>query len=139
VSVVHGATACRGHAPAGGCAAYFGKRDAGREVLDAIQSAFDRPLADLLQAVDRALQRDARQRAQRRDRQALRGRFDALTLREHEVLKQVMQGKLNKQIASALGIGERTVKLHRSTITRKLQVRSVAELTRLVQEAGVFG
>ncbi len=99
----------------------------------------DAPLADLLQAVDRALQRDARQRAQRRDRQALRGRFDALTAREHEILKQVVQGRLNKQIAETLGIGERTVKLHRSAITKKLQVRSVAELTRLVQQADLFG
>lgn len=99
----------------------------------------DAPLADLLLAIDRALQRDARQRAQRRDSQALRDRFNTLTAREHDVLKQVMQGRLNKQIASALGIGERTVKLHRSAITHKLQVRSVAELTRLVQQAGLFG
>ena len=48
-----------------------------------------------------------------------------------------MQGKLNKQIAAELGIHERTVKLHRTHLTTKLRVRSVAELTRLVQEAQI--
>ena len=55
-----------------------------------------------------------------------------------EVLRQVVEGRLNKQIAADLGINERTVKLHRTAITTKLQVRSVAELTRLVQDAGWF-
>ena len=51
------------------------------------------------------------------------------------MLQHVVQGKLNKQIAADLGIHERTVKLHRTNLTGKLQVHSVAELTRLVQEA----
>ena len=59
-----------------------------------------------------------------------------LTPRELAVLRQVVEGRLNKQIAADLGIHERTVKLHRTAITTKLQVRSVAELTRLVQAAG---
>ena len=49
-----------------------------------------------------------------------------------------MRGRLNKQIAGDLGIHERTVKLHRTAITTKLQVQSVAELTRLADEAGLF-
>jgi FixJ family two-component response regulator len=49
-----------------------------------------------------------------------------------------VQGKLNKQIAADLGIHERTVKLHRTHLTTKLGVHSVAELTRMVQAAGVF-
>ena len=48
----------------------------------------------------------------------------------------VVQGKLNKQIAADLGIHERTVKLHRTSITTKLQVHSVAECTRMWSEAG---
>ena len=58
--------------------------------------------------------------------------------RELEVLGHVVTGQLNKQIASDLNINERTVKLHRTSITRKLEVQSVAELTRLTEEAGLF-
>ena len=53
-------------------------------------------------------------------------------------LLHVVQGRLNKQIAADLNINERTVKLHRTAIISKLHVRSVAELTRLVHESGVF-
>ena len=91
---------------------------------------------DLFAAVDRALARDARQREERAERRALHDRFDTLTARERDVLRQVVAGRLNKQIASDLGIGERMVKLHRTAITTKLRVRSVAELTRLAQAAG---
>ena len=61
-----------------------------------------------------------------------------LTLREHEVLTHVLRGQSNKQIASDLDIHERTVKLHRTAITSKLKVHSVAELARLAQEAGLL-
>lgn len=98
----------------------------------------DAAQADLLQAVERALARDARQREQGLHLQSMRGRFDALSPREHEVLQQVLRGARNKQIANALGISERTVKLHRTAITNKLQLHSVAELTRLAQAAGLF-
>ena len=50
----------------------------------------------------------------------------------------MVQGRLNKQVANDLGIHERTVKLHRTAITAKLNVQSVAELTRLTQEAGLL-
>ena len=59
-------------------------------------------------------------------------------MREREVLDQVVQGRLNKQIAGDLGIHERTVKLHRMAMMAKLGVRSVAELTRLAQEAACW-
>jgi len=94
------------------------------------------PKADVLEAVGRALARDARQREERARLQALRARLDLLTAREREVLQHVVRGRLNKQIAAELRIHERTVKLHRTAITTKLQVRSVAELTQLVQDAG---
>ena len=94
------------------------------------------PKADVLEAVGRALARDARQREERARLQALRARLDLLTAREREVLQHVVRGWLNKQIAAELRIHERTVKLHRTAITTKLQVRSVAELTQLVQKAG---
>jgi len=91
---------------------------------------------DLLAAVDRALARDARQRAEASQLRTLQARIATLTPRELAVLRQVVEGRLNKQIAADLGIGERMVKLHRTAITTKLQVRSVADLTRLVQAAG---
>lgn len=92
----------------------------------------------LLDAVVRALVRGVRERKAREHLRELRGRFTALTPRELEVLEHVVLGRMNKQIADALGINERTVKLHRTNLTRTLQVQSVAELTRLVEEAGLF-
>jgi FixJ family two-component response regulator len=89
------------------------------------------PKEDLLDAVTRAIDRDARERAGRARLDALRTRFTALTPREREVLQHVVQGKPNKIIACDLGIHERTVKLHRTAITTKLGVSSAAELTKL--------
>ncbi len=96
------------------------------------------PKEKLLDAVRRALARDAQEREERTRQRELRARFDILTKREFEVLAHVVQGRLNKQIAGDLGIHERTVKLHRTAITTKLGVQSVAELTRLTDEAGIF-
>ena len=96
------------------------------------------PKEILLNAVKRALERDALERVGRSRLEALRTRFAALTPREREVLKRVVQGKLNKQIAYDLGIHERTVKFHRTSLTTKLGVYSVAELTKLCMEVGNF-
>lgn len=96
------------------------------------------PMEQLLDAVRRALARDAQEREARARRRALRERFDALSAREFEVLSHVLRGRLNKQMAGDLGITERTVKLHRTAIMTKLGVRSVAALARLTQDAGVM-
>lgn len=96
------------------------------------------PKEDLLAAVNRALARNKLDRTRNANLQALRRPFQLLTDREREVLRHVLQGQLNKQIAADLGIHERTVKLHRTNLTTKLGVYSVAELTRMVQAAGVF-
>ncbi len=96
------------------------------------------PKEQLLDAVRRALVRDANEREERARLARLRDRFNVLSPRELEVLAHVVQGKLNKQIAADLGIHERTVKLHRTAITTKLGVPSVAELTRLTEEARIF-
>jgi FixJ family two-component response regulator len=96
------------------------------------------PKEDLLAAVRRALARAEQERRQRERLRELRRRFDPLSERELEVLGHVLKGRLNKQIAAGLGINERTVKLHRTSITRKLGLHSVAELTRLASEAGLF-
>ncbi len=91
----------------------------------------------LFDAVQRALARDARARAQRARQSALRARFDGLTPREREVLAHVLSGQLNKQTAGDLGTSERTIKAHRANLMAKLGIQSVAELARLAQEAGV--
>ncbi len=94
------------------------------------------PKKELIAAVNRALAANEQDRAKRARLRALRQPFELLTGREREVLQHVIQGKLNKQIAADLGIHERTVKLHRTNITTKLRVHSVAELTLMAQEAG---
>jgi FixJ family two-component response regulator len=96
------------------------------------------PPQTLLTSVERALERNTDARAARTRHAQLERRFATLTEREREVLAQVVHGRMNKQIAAALGIHERTVKLHRSAITTKLGVRSVAELTTLATQAGLF-
>jgi two-component system, LuxR family, response regulator FixJ len=96
------------------------------------------PKEALLAAIKRALERDAGQRAEEARLAGLRTRFSVLTAREREVLAHVLTGQLNKQMAGDLGIDERSVKRHRTSIMMKLQVQSVAELTRLVQEAGLW-
>ncbi|MCB1704372.1 MAG: response regulator transcription factor [Halioglobus sp.] len=65
-----------------------------------------------------------------------RQRLDRLSDREREVLSHVVSGRLNKQIASELGISEQTIKVHRMHITRKLEVSSVAELVRMTERLG---
>ena len=94
------------------------------------------PMEELLAAVHRALERNARERAARESRQGLRQRFARLTPREREVLTHVLQGRPNKQIAADLGIDERSVKRHRTSLMAKLEVRSVAQLSQLALQAG---
>jgi FixJ family two-component response regulator len=96
------------------------------------------PREELLGAVQRALDRDAVARQFRAHQDELQARLATLTPREREVLLHVVSGKPNKQIAGDLGIHERTVKLHRTGITSKLGVHSVAELTRMSHEAGLL-
>jgi FixJ family two-component response regulator len=90
------------------------------------------PKEALLAAIERALARDARERE-------MRSRFERLTPREREVLAHVLRGQLNKQIAAELGIDERSVKRHRTSLMGKVGVTSVAELARLATEAGIAG
>jgi FixJ family two-component response regulator len=96
------------------------------------------PKEQLVEGVRRCLARAASERQARTEAHHLRARFDVLSKRELEVLSHVVQGRLNKQIADDLRIHERTVKLHRTAITTKLGVSSVAELTRVTLQAGVF-
>ncbi len=66
-----------------------------------------------------------------------RGRLDLLTSRERDVLTLVADGRTNKEIGAALGISPRTVETHRESIVRKLQIKTVAGLTRFAMESGL--
>jgi FixJ family two-component response regulator len=96
------------------------------------------PRDQFLAAVRKALARAASEGETRKGRQALREKFATLTDREREVLGHILLGKLGKQIAGDLGISERTVKAHRSAIADKLNVVSVAEMTHIVRELGLW-
>ncbi len=93
--------------------------------------------ADLLRAIRAALQRGADRRARSDDLAALRERLALLTPREREVLGHVIAGKLNKQIAAALGTGEQNIKVHRGRLMRKLGLKSVADLVRAAERLGL--
>ncbi len=88
---------------------------------------------DLLDVIGRALARDERQRRERDDMAWLRERFAHLSPREQAVLEQVVAGKLNKQIATALQVSERTIKTLRAQCMDKLGASSSAELGILVE------
>jgi FixJ family two-component response regulator len=92
---------------------------------------------ELLQAVREAIEKDTRGRAEYAEVHEVRGRIALLTARELGVLRYVITGKLNKQIAYELGIAEKTVKVHRGRIMEKLGVDSVADLVRLAEKAGI--
>jgi FixJ family two-component response regulator len=87
----------------------------------------------LLEAVHRAIERDASERATASRTQDARDRFSNLTIRERQVLDGVVAGLLNKQIAANLGIVEKTVKVHRARAVAKMGVRSAAELVLMVE------
>ena len=93
------------------------------------------PKEALLAAIERALQRDTRERGDRVRKRELQMRFSRLTTRENDVLEHVLRGRLNKQIAADLGINERSVKRHRTCLMRKLGINSVAELVKIAAEA----
>ena len=103
--------------------------------VDFLTKPVDR--ADLQRAIRASLALDAEHRAQLAVRDSTNERLATLSPREHEVMRYVISGLLNKQIAGELGIAEDTVKIHRRRVMRKLGIDSVAELVRLCEKAGV--
>ena len=87
--------------------------------------------ADLLDAVCRAIKKHKALVEEDLQKKKLHKRVDTLTVREKEVYRWIIRGLLNKQIARKLGITEKTVKVHRGRVMKKMQVRSVAELVHL--------
>jgi FixJ family two-component response regulator len=97
--------------------------------VDFLTKPFDE--GQLIGAVDAAVEKDRAQRSAHAGRTAIEARLATLTPREREVLERVVEGKLNKQIAAELGTAEKTVKVHRACMMRKMQVASLAALVRL--------
>jgi len=92
---------------------------------------------DLLEAIRRAEELDAKSRKAQSDLASIEAKVTTLTPRERQVFTHVVAGRMNKQIAYELGIVEKTIKFHRSAIMRKLGVRTVADLVRMAEKAGI--
>jgi len=92
---------------------------------------------ELLQAVREAIEKDRKAKAERAEVHDALKLIEQLTPREQDVLRYVITGMLNKQIALKLDIAEKTVKVHRGRIMEKLCVDSVADLVRLAEKAGI--
>lgn len=93
----------------------------------------------LLAAVSNALEVNRAAAGERARAEFLQSCYQALTDREREIFRLVVQGRLNKQIASSLGIAERTVKAHRAQVMEKMQVTTLADLVRVAGELGLEG
>jgi FixJ family two-component response regulator len=89
---------------------------------------------DLLDAIQQALQLDRAALERQDEVHTLHGRYLALTTREREIMRLVVTGKLNKQIASELGASEATVKIHRGNVMRKMQAESLIDLVRIADK-----
>ncbi|MCU0574136.1 MAG: response regulator transcription factor [Syntrophobacteraceae bacterium] len=92
---------------------------------------------DLLDVISRAVARDRQVMRERWQLQELRARLKDLTPREYEVFSLVVTGMLNKQIAFDLGTTEKTVKVHRARVMRKLGADSLADLVRIADKLGI--
>jgi len=103
--------------------------------VDFLTKPVDR--AELFSALDRAIATDAKSRQTRAEITSINDRLATCTKRELEVMQHVIGGRLNKQIAAALGTAEKTIKVHRGRMMAKLGVRCVADLVRLAERAGI--
>ena len=90
---------------------------------------------DLIDRINRALEKDREMRSELRERDEIRRRMSQLTPREREVLELVTQGKANKVIAGDLNVSQRTVEIHRARVMEKMGANSLAHLVRMVIEA----
>ncbi|MCU0974879.1 MAG: response regulator FixJ [Steroidobacteraceae bacterium] len=90
---------------------------------------------DLIDRINRALEKDKAMRGELRERDEIRRRMSQLTPREREVLELVTQGKANKVIAGDLNVSQRTVEIHRARVMEKMGAASLAHLVRMVIEA----
>ena len=92
---------------------------------------------DLLDAIQHGLEIDRAARLERKTVAEVRRRYESLTKREREVMKLVVSGLLNKQIAGELGSSEVTVKMHRGQAMRKMKAQSLVQLIRMAEKIGI--
>ena len=94
----------------------------------------------LLEAIQQSIERDRRSRQRHAKMRELRERYESLTAREQQVMREVVAGRLNKQIAAELRITEFTVKIHRGHVMRKMRADSLPDLVRKAESLGIrFG
>jgi FixJ family two-component response regulator len=93
--------------------------------------------SELLEAIHAALTLDRTLRQKRAAMAQVQQRIARLTPREHEVFLRVVEGRLNKQIAGELGTQERTIKVHRARVMRKMGARTLADLVHLASRVGL--
>lgn len=103
--------------------------------VDFLTKPFDE--ADLLGAVEAAIRKNLSAREERSEKDGLRERLATLTRREREVLEHVVAGRRNKEIAAILGTTEKTIKVHRARVMRKMRAASFASLVRMTERAGI--
>ena len=93
---------------------------------------------DLVDAIHKALAQDQDTKKEQHKIAELKERTASLTPRENEVFGLVVRGLLNKQIAYELGMSEKTVKVHRARVMKKMSADSLASLVRMAQNLGMF-
>ena len=103
--------------------------------VDFLQKPFDD--RDLLDAIERAIARDVGDRVRKAEIAEVRQRVNKLTPREYEVFTLVVSGMTNKQMAQKLGTSEKTVKIHRSRVMRKLGADTAIHLVRFAEKVGI--
>jgi RNA polymerase sigma factor (sigma-70 family) len=94
---------------------------------------------DLLDAIQLGLTRDRARCESEEALRTVRECFETLTPREREVMQHVVSGRLNKQIASDIGISEMTVKIHRGNVMRKMKAPSLPDLARMADKLSTAG
>jgi FixJ family two-component response regulator len=103
--------------------------------VDFLQKPFDEQ--ELLDAVYRAIDRCRQDKAERAELKEIQVRLRSLTPKEYEVFACVITGMMNKNIADRLATAEKTVKVHRASIMKKMGAQSVADLVRMAEKAGI--
>jgi RNA polymerase sigma factor (sigma-70 family) len=103
--------------------------------IDFLPKPFEK--SDLFSAIEKALERDFLDTQKEAEHESISTRIETLTPREKEVLRWIITGKPNRQIAHALGTTEKTIKVHRSRVMKKIKVSSVAELVRLAEKVNI--